>query len=80
MDIQRNTEERSCNHNCCGKAISIVHSRGGGYAVAQLFTVLRYKPEGRGLDSRWGHRIFFHLIKPSGPTIVPEGRFSLYHK
>jgi len=29
MDIQRNTEERSCNHNCCGKAISIVHSRGG---------------------------------------------------
>jgi hypothetical protein len=26
----------------------------GGYAVAQLAEALRYKPEGRGLDSRWG--------------------------
>ena len=25
----------------------------GGYAVAQLAEALRYKPEGRGLDSRW---------------------------
>ena len=30
------------------------HSFIGGYAVAQLFEALRYKPEGRGLDSRWG--------------------------
>ena len=25
------------------------------YAVAQLVETLRYKPEGRGLDSRWCH-------------------------
>jgi hypothetical protein len=25
------------------------------YAVAQLVEALRYKPEGRGFDSRWGH-------------------------
>jgi len=24
-----------------------------GHAVAQLVEVLRYKPEGRGFDSRW---------------------------
>ena len=27
----------------------------GGYAVAQLVEALRYKPEGRGFDSRWCH-------------------------
>ena len=26
-----------------------------GYAVAQLVEALRYKPEGRGFDSRWLH-------------------------
>jgi hypothetical protein len=26
-----------------------------GHAVAQLFEALRYKPEGRGFDSRWYH-------------------------
>ena len=26
-----------------------------GYAVAQLVEALRYKSEGRGFDSRWGH-------------------------
>jgi hypothetical protein len=25
------------------------------HAVAQLFEALRYKPEGRGFDSRWCH-------------------------
>jgi hypothetical protein len=30
----------------------------GGHAVAQLVEALRYKPEGRGLDSRWCHWIF----------------------
>jgi hypothetical protein len=25
-----------------------------GHAVAKLVEVLRYKPEGRGFDSRWG--------------------------
>ena len=29
-----------------------------GHAVAQLVEVLRYKLEGRGLDSQWCHRIF----------------------
>ena len=27
--------------------------QGKGYAMAQLFEALRYKPEGRGFDSRW---------------------------
>jgi len=27
----------------------------GGHAVAQLVEALRYKPEGRGFDSRWCH-------------------------
>ena len=26
-----------------------------GYTVAQLVEALRYKPEGRGFVSRWGH-------------------------
>jgi hypothetical protein len=26
-----------------------------GYVVAQLVEALRYKPEGRGFDSRWSH-------------------------
>ena len=26
-----------------------------GYAVAQLVEALRYKPEGRGFESRWCH-------------------------
>jgi hypothetical protein len=30
-----------------------------GNAVAQLVEALRYKPEGRGFDSRWCHWIFF---------------------
>jgi hypothetical protein len=28
------------------------------HAVAQLVEALRYKPEGRGFDSRWCHWIF----------------------
>jgi hypothetical protein len=30
----------------------------GGYAVAQLVEALRYKPEGRGFDSRRSHWYF----------------------
>jgi hypothetical protein len=33
-----------------------------GQAVARLVEALRYKPIGRGLDSRWGHWDFFDLI------------------
>jgi len=29
-----------------------------GHAVAQLVEALRYKPEGRGFDSRWCHSNF----------------------
>ena len=35
---------------------NIINSR--GHAVAQLVEALRYKPEGRGIDSRWCHWIF----------------------
>jgi len=32
----------------------LAHLTGGpGHAVAQLVEALRYKPEGRGFDSRW---------------------------
>jgi len=30
-------------------------TEGWGHAVAQLVEALRYKPEGRGFDSRWCH-------------------------
>jgi len=39
------------------------------YAVTQLVEALRYKPEGRGFDSRLCHWIF-HLHNPSGCTMV----------
>jgi hypothetical protein len=32
---------------------SFVHVSGRGHAVAQFVEELRYKPEGRGIDSRW---------------------------
>jgi hypothetical protein len=32
---------------------------GGEHAVAQLVKALRYKPEGRGIDSRWCHWNFY---------------------
>ena len=36
------------------------------HAVAQLGKALRYKPEGRGFDSRWCHWIFFiDIILPN---------------
>jgi len=35
-------------------------------AVAQLIEALRYKPEGRGFDSRWCHRNFsIDIILPA---------------
>jgi hypothetical protein len=36
-----------------------------GHAVAQLVEALRYKPEGRGFDSRWSH-----WLNPSGRTMA----------
>ena len=31
------------------------YKRNRGYAAAQLVEALRYKPEGRGFDTRWSH-------------------------
>ena len=35
--------------------LSWSHDKNGGHAVVQLVEALRYKPEGRGYDSRWCH-------------------------
>jgi hypothetical protein len=43
---------------------------GGGHAVAQLVEALRYKPERRGLNSRWCHWNVFHLHNISGRTMA----------
>ena len=42
-----------------------------GHAVAQLVEVLRYKPEGRGFDSRWCHWTF-SLTQSFRPHCGPE--------
>ena len=36
-----------------------------GHAVAQLVEALRYKPEGRGFDSRWCRIFFIGIILPA---------------
>jgi hypothetical protein len=41
-----------------------------GHAVAQLVEALRYKPEGRGFDSRWCHWNF-SLTKSFRPHYGP---------
>ena len=46
-------------------AISVRLLTGSGHAVAQLFEALRYKPEGRGFDSR-----SCHLHNPSGRNLA----------
>ena len=43
----------------------------GGHAVAQLVEALRYKPEGRGFDSRWCHWNF-SLTYSFRPHYGPE--------
>jgi hypothetical protein len=36
----------------------LVHVICGGGARVSVVEALRYKPEGRGFESRWGHWIF----------------------
>jgi hypothetical protein len=39
-------------------------------AVTQLVEALRYKPTGRGFDSRWCQWIFFYWNNPVGRTMA----------
>jgi hypothetical protein len=55
---------------CVCKLIG-VHRVMWGHGVTQLVEALRYKQEGRGIDSRWCH-LNFHLHNPSGRTMVLE--------
>ena len=45
-----------------GVFFNLPHYMRQGYAVAQLVEALRYKPEGRGFDSRWCHWNFFAAL------------------
>jgi hypothetical protein len=49
------------------KQATVSNGYTAGHAVAQLAEALRYKPEGRGFDSRWYN---FHWHNPSGRTMV----------
>ena len=40
-----------------------------GYAIAQLVEALRYKPESRRLDSRWGCLLTLHFLPHYGCEI-----------
>ena len=46
-----------------------------GHAVVQSVETLRYKPEGRGFDSRWSHCISLLTILPA--VLWPWDRPSL---
>jgi hypothetical protein len=51
-DIERCYKRIYVKGSCNMELYSII----AGNAVAQLVEALRYKPEGRGFDSRWCHR------------------------
>jgi hypothetical protein len=50
--------------------ISFRYRQQWGYAVAQLVEALRYKPEGRGFDTRWDRWKF--SVNPSGRAMALE--------
>ena len=47
-----------CSHICsCSGCFQTLYHTMWGHAVAHLFIALRYKPKGRGFDSRWCPRV-----------------------
>ena len=60
---------QSVAHYSLWRPTNYVRYKTGGYAVVQLVEALRYKPEGRGFDSRWCHWNF-SLAYPSGRTMT----------
>jgi hypothetical protein len=55
-----------CVERCYMEKYSFLALHNRGYAVAQLVESLRFKPEGRGFDSRWcpGRTVALKLIQP----------------
>jgi hypothetical protein len=54
-----------------------------GHAVAQLVQALRYKPKGRGFDSRWCHGNFSltYFFRPHyGPGVEPPSNRNEYQE
>ena len=50
---ETNIHRQHCKKN--QEVLSRVALHEEGHAVTQLLEALRYKPEGRGIDSRWCH-------------------------
>ena len=50
-----------------------------GYAVVQLLEALRYKVEGRGIDSRWGNWICVYIID-CGPGVYSASNRNEYQE
>jgi hypothetical protein len=59
MNAKRNTEARSCNHCCSGKAIRITHSECVYVALSIQYEMRMRHIVIRGL---FGSTIFFHII------------------
>ena len=63
-----------CSYICSGsRCFQTVHHTVWGHAVAHLFVALRYKPKGRGFDSRWCPRV----DSASNRSEQDKGKFTL---